>query len=627
MLGRLPDDAGLKAYCAELGSGLKAGKGLAELLTAISRSQEHWQRVLQQRAEDLVRAACEGILKRAPGERELKALAAQLRTSGSIAGLLSTVATSQEHWEQSLARRSQELVLALYRSTFNRDPDSQRLQSYATQLKANKDIPGLLSAIGASQEFWERQIAQRAEELVRAVYGALLNREPEDGALKAYVAQLKEHKSLAELLSAIGKSQEHWEVLSRERAPELVRTVFVALLNREPEEAALKAYAAQIQKGQGLNELLSAIARSQEHWGLLVNENAKELITAIHRGLLRREPDDIGLTKYLAQLNASGDLAAVASAIGRSRDAKLKSDAGWRHPARSYDATTWVFLHVEKTAGTSLRNMLTESFGVENIYQEHDDTLHLHCPAELSMFSVFAGHFNYDSVAYIPRRKLNLFTFVREPTQRLVSLYNFWRAHDPSAPEFHDSMRLARELNIETFYGCREIGRGQSTWNHMTWCIMGERQWRAWRRLMRRTVPEKRRHVIETLRGPIRQRLREFCFVGLQEDFAGSCRELFRIMKRACPEERADHSVERLADINLHIRKMAKPALTSSAIEVMSELVSIDTIVYEEALSLYAERFPDARHPVAPGRLVPAAGRRDGGANHSRERKARIRGR
>src|SRR6202049_3465099 len=101
MLGRLPDDAGLKAYCAELGSGLKGGKGLAGLLTA--------------------------------------------------------VATSQEHWERSLARRSQELVLALYRSIFNRYPDSQRLQGYATQLKANKDIPGLLSAIGASQEFWERQ--------------------------------------------------------------------------------------------------------------------------------------------------------------------------------------------------------------------------------------------------------------------------------------------------------------------------------------------------------------------------------------------------------------------------------------------------------------------------------------
>jgi Fe-S cluster biosynthesis and repair protein YggX len=583
-------------------------------------------------AADLVTAAYLGLLDRPPDEAGLKAYCAELgrhkaSNGKTFAELLSTLSRSQEHWSKSLEHRAEHVVRTAFKALIEREPEEHELKTYAVELKKKRDLGELLSAIGRSQGFWHKQVEQHAEELVRMCYQTLLGRDPDEASLRAYAAQLGEHKNIAALIRAIGSSQEHWEVLWRERAPELVRTVFVALLNREPEEAALKAYAAQIQKGKGLNELLSAIARSQEHWGLLVNENAKELITTIHRGLLRREPDDIGLTKYLAQLNASGDLAAVASAIGRSRDAKLKSDAGWRHPARSYHATTWVFLHVEKTAGTSLRNMITESFGVENIYQEHDDTLHLHCPAELSMFSVFAGHFNYDSVAFIPRRKLNLFTFVREPAQRLVSLYSFWRAHDPTAPEFHDSMRLARELDIETFYGCREIGRGQSTWNHMTWCIMGEREWRAWRRLMRRTAPEERRHVIETLRGPIRQRLREFCFVGLQEDFAGSCRELFRIMNRACPEERADHSVERLADINLHIRKMAKPALTSRAIEVMSELVSIDTIVYEEALSLYAERFPDARHPLAQGWLVPGAGRQDGGANHSRQRKARIRGR
>jgi len=595
LLGRLPDDAGLKVYCAELGSGLKAGKGLAELLTAISGSQEHWKRLLQQSAEELVRAACEGILQRAPAEQELKALAAQFRTSGSIAGLLSTVANSQEHWEQSLARRSQELVLALYRSIFNRDPDSQRLQSYATQLKANKDIPGLLSAIGASQEFWERQIAQRAEELVRAAYRALLDREPEDGALKAYVAQLKEHKSLAQLLSAIGSSREHWKLLRRARAEELVRSVYVALLNRQPDEPALQTYVAKSQQGEPLAELLSAVARSQEHWELLLQERAPELIGAIYRGLLRREPDDLGLTAHVAQFRANRDLASVASAIGRSRerDRKFKRTEDWPHPARSYDSTTWVFLHIQKTAGTSLQNMIVESFGAESVYHEHDDSLFLHCPAELSMYSVFAGHFNYDSLAFIPRRKLNVFTFVREPTQRLVSLYNFWRAHDPSAPGFHDTMRLAQELDIETFYGCREIGRRGITWNHLTWCIMGDRQWRAWRRLLASTATTERPHVIESLRPAIRQRVREFCFVGLQEDFAGSCRQLFRVLGRACPAERADHSVEKLSAIHSHIKKIAKPSLTSGAIEAMAKLVELDAIVYEEAKTLYAERFAE----------------------------------
>jgi hypothetical protein len=519
-----------------------------------------------------------------------------------------------------------ELVSAAYLGILGRPVDDAGLKAYCAELrsglKAGKDIPGLLSAIGASQEFWERQIAQRAEELVRAVYGALLNREPEDGALKAYVAQLKEHKSLAELLSAIGKSQEHWEVLRRARAEELVRTTFVALLNRQPEEPALRAYVAKIQAGQRLAELLSAVARSQEHWDLLLQERAPELIGALYRGLLRREPDNVGLTAHVAEFKATRDLAGMASAIGRSGegDRKLKRDEDWPHPKRSYDSTTWVFVHVEKTAGTSLQNMIVESFGSESVYHEHDDTLFLRCPAELSLYSVFAGHFNYDSLAFIPRRKLNVFTFVREPTQRLVSLYNFWRAHDPRGPGFSNSMRLAQEFEIETFYGRRDIGRGVSTWNHMTWCIMGDRQWRTWRRLLASTTRTERPRVIESLRPAIRQRVRKFCFVGLQEDFSASCRLLFRILGRACPEERADHSVEKLAATHSHIKKLAKPAITAQAEQAMAPLVELDTVVYEEASCLYSERLavhgvlakpsgrPDLVHPKIRARRAKARG-------------------
>src|ERR1700687_349902 len=146
ILGRLPDEAGLKAYCAELGgSRSKGGRNLAELLSALSRSPEHWKKSLEQRAEELVRTAFKGILQREPREQEIKAFAAQIRKGSELRPLLSAVATSQEHWEQSLARRSKELVLTLYRSIFNRDSDSRALASYAAQLAASKDIPGLLS--------------------------------------------------------------------------------------------------------------------------------------------------------------------------------------------------------------------------------------------------------------------------------------------------------------------------------------------------------------------------------------------------------------------------------------------------------------------------------------------------
>ena len=597
ILGRPPDEAGLRAHCADLGwPRSKSARNLAEMLATMSRSPERWKRSLEQRADELVRGAFKAILHREPLEEELRSLAAQLGKSGDLFALVAHVAGSQEHWEQLLEARSEELVLALYRLVFGRDPGSAVLKSYASRLKGG-DLSCLLADIWASEEFWQHQVAHRAGDLVRAAYRSLLRREPEDAALTSYAEQLKEHKSLEQLLGAIGQSQELASVVQCEGAEELVRTVFASLLNREPEEAALKAYGANIRRGQPLRELLSEVGHSREHWQLLLREHAEEIVTAIYRALLKRDPDGAGLEGHAAQLKAPDDLEALISAIGnsRERDTMLRKDGDWPHPARSYNETTWVFLHVEKTGGTSLQNMLLQSFGAAHVYHEHDDSLHLHSPAELSLYSVFAGHFNYDSLAFIPRRELKAFAFVREPVERLLSLYHFWRSHDPSAPRFHETMKLAQELDIETYYASRGVARSPSTWNHMTWCVVGDRQWHQWRRLLAGVRGERRVRVIESLRAPIRERLREFSFVGLQENFTGSCRELFRIMGRPCPDERADHSVEQLSATSSYIRKSAKPVLTPRAIEVMSELVELDAILYEEAKTLYAQRLARGR--------------------------------
>ena len=65
---------------------------------------------------------------------------------------------------------------------------------------------------------------------------------------------------------------------------------------------------------------------------------------------------------------------------------------------------------------------------------------------------------------------------------------------------------------------------------------------------------------------------------------------LFRILGRACPEERADHSVEKLAAVHSHIRKLAKPAISAPADQAMAALIELDAFVYEEAGCLYSER-------------------------------------
>jgi TorA maturation chaperone TorD len=263
ILGRPPDEPGLRARCAELGwPRSKSASNLAEILAAMSHSPERWKRSLEQRADELVRGVFGAILQREPLEKELRTLAAQLRKSGDLYALVASVATSQESWERLLEARSEELVLRLYRLVFGRDPASGLLKGYSARLKESKDLSCLLAAIGSSQEFWELQVARRAGDLVRAVYRCLLKREPEDAALKAYAEQLKEHKSLEQILESLARSEELGNVVQRDGAEKLVRTIFASLLNREPEEAALKSYAANIRQGQSLGEVLSAVGRS-----------------------------------------------------------------------------------------------------------------------------------------------------------------------------------------------------------------------------------------------------------------------------------------------------------------------------------------------------------------------------
>lgn len=375
-----------------------------------------------------------------------------------------------------------------------------------------------------------------AREIVRMIYAGILGRNPDEEGLEAYSNELIRSSQLARLLDDISGSREAWERNLYRHSPELVRLAFLGLLNREPEEEALDTFVAKLRESKDLPALLSDIGQSQEHW----------------TNLLRAKK--------------------------------------WRHPALSYGEDTWVFLHIEKTAGTSLQNMLVDSFGAKRVYREHADTLYLRSPAELSGYTIFAGHFNHDSLSYIPKRKLNLFTFVREPKKRLISLYNFWRAHEAAAPSYHVGMQRASEHDIGAFFQLEEIVNRPDIWNHMTWCIIGDRQWNTWRTLLQEAKNATRLQALKDIRQAIIDRLREFTFIGIQEDFARSCELLFRLFDRPQPTVRADHSLEQLSTAHCYIKMIKNPSTTSNVDTTLEQLVELDKIIYEEARNLYAER-------------------------------------
>ena len=94
---------------------------------------------------------------------------------------------------------------------------------------------------------------------------------------------------------------------------------------------------------------------------------------------------------------------------------------------------------------------------------------------------------------------------------------------------------------------------------------------------------------MKAIRGAIRKRLKEFLFVGLQEDFERSCVFMFHLMGHHNVALRSDHSVDALSAEFSYFRKVEKPAMTPAIEAVLEKLVELDDIIYEEAKVLYGK--------------------------------------
>jgi hypothetical protein len=91
-----------------------------------------------------------------------------------------------------------------------------------------------------------------------------------------------------------------------------------------------------------------------------------------------------------------------------------------------------VFLHLPKTGGTTLHHHFSAHFDRDEICPERFSRLHRFTPEELSRYRYFSGHYNFDQVRLIPG-PLFVVTVLRDPTERLLSSYYFWRRHTAEA--------------------------------------------------------------------------------------------------------------------------------------------------------------------------------------------------
>jgi hypothetical protein len=111
-----------------------------------------------------------------------------------------------------------------------------------------------------------------------------------------------------------------------------------------------------------------------------------------------------------------------------------------------------VFLHLPKTGGTTLHHHFAQHFAPEDICPERFSHLHDWAPEDLARYRYFSGHFNFDQIRLIPG-PLFIVTVLREPTERVLSSYYFWRRHTADAVQRHklEGPAIARQGSMIDF--------------------------------------------------------------------------------------------------------------------------------------------------------------------------------
>ncbi|MEO1554787.1 MAG: sulfotransferase family 2 domain-containing protein [Pseudomonadota bacterium] len=252
---------------------------------------------------------------------------------------------------------------------------------------------------------------------------------------------------------------------------------------------------------------------------------------------------------------------------------------------RSCDTDRVVFLHIPKCGGTTLHNMLQQWFKAENVHPERFNGLYGYTGASLASSLVFSGHYDYYSTTLIPGPK-KLISFLRDPLDRLVSLYNFHRAHSPTIIERNNLQlpRWANENDIDAYFAHPTIRVHPAINNSIVRYFSDIPQIARSHRSSQMDGIKLDDMLEQALKN-----LKKFAFVGFMDRYDTDMDRLADTLQRDRPAEVRKHQVlDDLMKSNPDMRKIEKQKPNAASREAMEELVSYDRIFYAQARELFS---------------------------------------
>jgi hypothetical protein len=313
----------------------------------------------------------------------------------------------------------------------------------------------------------------------------------------------------------------------------------------------------------------------------------REDVVQAFRLILGREIEDDAAIEAHLRAPSIGDLR---QALLRSEEFTGKyrtthPDVG-SHPNLNRGRRAVVFIHLQKTGGTSLRALIGKHFSPERRCPILEDKLHVLSLAELGRYDFFAGHFDISCIGFIPRDTIETIAMFREPRARLISFYRFLKSH-PTSDEFAGDqlIPLAHALSAEQFFERPELRAFSAINNHYLFAF--GRSF-AWFDQNRDSLSNK---VLSSALLDAKLQVNALTALGITERFPESAKLICRALEIESPRyiERL-HVTDDFANADPRFRRVEPVEMTRRLAEAMRDLVEYDSVLYEYALSVFQRR-------------------------------------
>jgi len=224
-----------------------------------------------------------------------------------------------------------------------------------------------------------------------------------------------------------------------------------------------------------------------------------------------------------------------------------------------------VFLHIQKTAGTSITEAVRPHY--QNDIVSHGDYLQ-HDTASLKNIRFVSGHFGFAYARQFMDRRYS-FTFLRDPVERILSLYYFSRTRDPAEFPIY---RVAHEMDLVAYLraGLDREDVNAYLWNQQAWQLAC-----GWHDPQQRPVSS---FTEEQILERAKAHLLEFNYVGFVESIAVDGRVI--LAKLHVPDPASP------APANLTPHRPRRSDLPAATIRLAEELTRLDAALYEHAKDL-----------------------------------------